>query len=58
MRTPLELAAPSPPKNDRGTDTTSAQGQETTRNVNPRRTHSDRVPNPRIGGRRAIANAE
>ena len=28
--------APKPPKNDKGTDSTKAQGQETTKNTNAR----------------------
>ncbi len=45
-----------PPKNDSGTDMTSAQGHETTRNVRPRRIQSGQSPTT-SGGITAMAAA-
>ena len=41
---PLRDAPPMPPKNDSGTDTTSAHGHDTTRNVSARLTQSHQLP--------------
>ena len=44
MRMPWREAPPSPPKKVSGTDTTSAQGQDTTRKVSALRIHSIHSP--------------
>ena len=46
-----------PPKNDSGTEMTSAQGQLTTRKVSPRKIQSDQAPAPKSGGTTARINA-
>ncbi len=57
MSTPARDAPPMPPKNDSGTEMTSAQGHDTTRKVKPRRIQSLHGPMPRRGGRTASASA-
>ena len=47
-----------PPKNESGTEMTSAHGQLTTRNVRPRRIQSGHAPMPASGGITASASAE
>ena len=46
-----------PPKNDRGTLMTSAQGHDTTRKISPRCTQSDQPPPSRSGGTMAKSAA-
>ena len=50
-------APPSPPKKDSGTETTSAQGQETTKKFSARSAHSAHAPPKKIGGIRNSSRA-
>ena len=54
---PCFAALPMPPKYERGTEITSAQGQDTTRKVRARRSHSEKFPRM-IDGRTAIKIAD
>ena len=47
---PRREAQPIPPKNERGTDITKAQGQELTKNASARSIHSEKFPKLKRGG--------
>lgn len=49
-RIPLRDAPPIPPKKDKGTEMTSAQGQEITKNSNARNTHFPKSKEPETSG--------
>ena len=57
IRIPLRDAPPIPPKNDSGTETTRAQGQETIRNIRARFIHSLHSPLKSRGGTSASRTA-
>lgn len=58
MSIPCLEAAPIPPKKPRGIDTTKAQGQDTTRNIKARYSHSLKLNPVKNGGIIASASAK
>ena len=54
---PRREALPMPPKNDKGTLMTSAQGHDTTRKISPRCTQSDQFWPSTSGGTTASSTA-
>ena len=54
---PSREAPPIPPKKLSGTETTSAQGQDTTRKISARLIHPLHAPPPRSGGSTASSSA-
>ena len=56
-RMPFREAPPIPPKKERGTEMTSAQGQETTRNISAWWTQGPKGSRRMSGGRKASSAA-